>query len=427
MKDILILSNFFPPTKLTPSERVYSWAKYFKQFGLYPIIITRIWPEDTSGYHSAIKDAGSEIIVKKFDEYEVHYLPYRSDINERLSLKWGNSKLHFLYRIVLFLNYFLEPLLLFRTSPYYKNLLKYTTAIIKERAITKLLISAAPFMLFKVGFKLKKRFSSLEVYGDYRDDWTTSDICFNPNHVRALEWVRSYLKYFEKKWLSVYKCFFTVSENYVEKIQQLIKIPGHVAENGFMSENYKLADNTLYEKFTITYIGYLYNTQPIEMFLIGIKDLIVKSKKNINVKFVGIKNQDQQYKRILSQIEGIEEYIELLPRIDKEKCIEIQRKSHVLLQVGHKGIKGSPGSKMYEYLALKKPVLVCPSDGDIVEHTLTVSRQAFIANDEKECIDRISDLMHRYAEKSTFSFNEDFINNFDRKYIAGKMVSQLLM
>lgn len=426
MKDILILSNFFPPTKLTPSERVYSWAKYFKQFGLYPIIITRIWPDDTSGYHSAIKNAGSEIIVKKFEEYEVHYLPYRSDLNERLSLKWGNSKLHFLYRIVLFLNYFLEPLFLFRIAPYYRKLLNYTTTILKERAISKVLITAAPFMLFKVGYKLKKRFSNIAVYADYRDDWTTSDICFNPNNVRALEWVRSYLKYFEKKWLSSYKLFFTVSENYVEKIHNLIKIPGYVAENGFMSENYTNHKIQLKQKFTFTYIGYIYGTQPIEIFLNCVQKMILEENIDLHINFIGLKDQSVQYERIRNASLKISEYITFTERLNKQDCIKIQQESHVLLQVGHKGIKGSPGSKMYEYLALKKPILVCPSDGDIVEETLTNSGQAFIANDEIECYNRIKELISLYNNNTPFSFNDDFINQFDRKFIAGKMVDKML-
>lgn len=423
---ILIISTFFPPTKLTPSERIFSWAKYFKKFGLHPIVITRIWPEDTSGYHSSLQNAGSEIIVKKYEDYEVHYLPYENDLNEKLALKWGKTRWHFLYRIFLFLNYFIEPLLLFKISPFYKKLFQYALQIIKKEKISKVLISGAPFMLFKVGYALKQKLRTIQVYADYRDDWTTSDICFNPNNVKALEIVRSYLKRFEKKWLSVYELFFTVSDNYVEKIHELIGIPGYVAENGYMSENYTAPSASLYDTFTVTYIGYLYNTQPIEIFLEAVKKLVDVYGIHIKVQFVGIKNQEQQVNRILSHINGYEKYFDLMPRIGKEECIVMQNRSHALLQVGHKGIKGSPGSKMYEYLALKKPVILCPTDQDIVEQTLTESKQAFMADDVDTCCQQILKLKDIYDKGIDLSFNNEFINRFDRRNIAEKMAHYIL-
>ena len=52
MKKVIVLSYFFTPCNLTASQRALGWAKYLKEFGYYPIIITRNWdlpigkPED---------------------------------------------------------------------------------------------------------------------------------------------------------------------------------------------------------------------------------------------------------------------------------------------------------------------------------------------------------------------------------------------
>ena len=43
MKKILIISYFFPPCNLTPSQRTISWARLLHKHGYYPIVITRRW------------------------------------------------------------------------------------------------------------------------------------------------------------------------------------------------------------------------------------------------------------------------------------------------------------------------------------------------------------------------------------------------
>ena len=43
MKKVLILAYDFPPYVSVGGLRPYSWYKYFKEFGLYPVIVTRQW------------------------------------------------------------------------------------------------------------------------------------------------------------------------------------------------------------------------------------------------------------------------------------------------------------------------------------------------------------------------------------------------
>ena len=45
-RKILILCNDFPPINSIGADRPYSWYLYFKEVGLYPIIITKNWKTD---------------------------------------------------------------------------------------------------------------------------------------------------------------------------------------------------------------------------------------------------------------------------------------------------------------------------------------------------------------------------------------------
>ena len=45
-KKILILCNDFPPVNSIGADRPYSWYKYFHEFNLYPIVITKNWQNE---------------------------------------------------------------------------------------------------------------------------------------------------------------------------------------------------------------------------------------------------------------------------------------------------------------------------------------------------------------------------------------------
>lgn len=431
MKKILIISTFFPPAPLTPSERIFSWAKYFKRYGLYPIIVTRAWDEKTSGYEDSAIESGDEIDIQVHEDYTVYYLPYKSSWYEKTSNKLKGNSFKLFNLPLLLLSYLLEPIFLFRLCPFYKTIYKTSKDLIdRDTQIKYSIISGAPFLLFKLGYILSKDYPNLKFFADYRDDWTTSRVCFNPNNSAIMEVVRKYTAIFEKKWLKRYAMFFSVSDNYVQTIKDLIKIDGAVAENGFMADNYLTnSENILYEDFTISYVGYLYPTQPIEIFIDAICKLIDQNPGiKLKVNFIGILNQPEQEQRIKSLIKNYEKHFALLPRIPKKECINIQNKSHLLLLVGHRGIKGTPGSKMYEYLALRKPVLLCPTDHDIMENSLSESKQGLIVENLDECFNTLVSCYKTYSTEHPINkeLNDTFINKFNRANIAKSMVSEIL-
>ena len=55
MKKVVILSYFFPPANFVGAERTAFWAKYLKEFDIYPIIITRCWNDNETDVFSQLK------------------------------------------------------------------------------------------------------------------------------------------------------------------------------------------------------------------------------------------------------------------------------------------------------------------------------------------------------------------------------------
>ena len=103
LKKILILSYYFPPCNLTASERVQAYALYLNEFGYYPVIVTRTWDIPINHARDEHKKSGRQILVEKRDNYEVHYLPFKPNLKNKLFDKFTGTPLYFLYLIVAFI------------------------------------------------------------------------------------------------------------------------------------------------------------------------------------------------------------------------------------------------------------------------------------------------------------------------------------
>ena len=119
-------------------------------------------------------DGSSEkgIIYKKFKEYEVYYLPYNENLRDKIA-KNSYSRLIKIFGKLLTLFEILFQNFTTKVIPY-KNLYYNSVSILEKNPDIKLIItSAKPFILFKFGHDLQKKFD-IPWIADYRDDWSTS-------------------------------------------------------------------------------------------------------------------------------------------------------------------------------------------------------------------------------------------------------------
>lgn len=390
LKKVLIIGYFFPPCNLTAGQRVQGWADHLIKSGYYPTIVTRNWDMPVSTPADVLKSSGKQIKYFKYNSYEVYYLPHREGIRDTLYIYLSNSKLQKLSKLITFFNLIAENF----TSdfiPHY-NILKVSKKILQDNNdIDKLIITANPFNLFLFGYILNKKFK-IPWIADYRDDWNTSEI------TKSINYIINYLqKRSERKWVGSASFITSVSTHYVDKISTFTGRPGQVLLNGFElnypSTNKDLNPNT----FTITYNGSLYGTQAIEIFLSAIENLIItgKSPLPIEVKFPGLAFDPAQTKRVLDAAKNITSHIFITERLPKEEVIKLQLSSDLLLMVAHSNVKGIPSSKLYEYIGLKKPILLCPSDNDIIEETIKTVSTGYFAKTIDECEEVILELIQK--------------------------------
>ena len=420
MRKILIISYFYPPCTLTAAQRPAGWVKYLHEFGIYPVVLTRSWDLPLSKPEDQLRSSGFELKIEKTDHSEIHYLPYKASLRDRL-FNSSNSFLKKSSKLFTFINVVGENF----SSVFipFSNFYDYACELIKEKNIEILVISANPFIQFRFGYLLSKKYG-ISWIADYRDDWTTSEIVLPKTIFEKIVFL--FQQRSEKKWVQTASLITSVSEVYTKRISDFVGRQGATLLNGY-DELYPILFCCNTGEFTITYNGTLYFSQDVEGFTRSILKCIdhFKDQIFIRVQFPGVCYDPIQAKRILNLIEGYEQHFLLTNRIPKNDVIEMQRYSDLLLMLTHIGIKGIPSSKLYEYLAIQKPILCFPSDFDIVQSTLEDIGIGVIVNDENELIEAVKELVKTkmYHQENKLHQNTLHIDGYSRYQQALKLAT----
>jgi hypothetical protein len=426
MQKVLIISYFFPPCNLTAAQRVGSWEKYLPEHGFYPIVITRNWAGNELNEKSRLENSGYEEKIVKKNNSKIYFLPYKQSIRDWFFVRTQNNILFTLVSKMLTFFLLLTQNFFVRRIPYHNLYFKAKEILKKNPDIQYLIISGNPFEQFVFGYLLKKEFSYIKMIADYRDDWTTSELFIPKNFI---EKIINYLnKKHERKWISTYNIITSISDEYVHRLEKFVGVKGDVLLNGYDFDDIVLKKNKPKEnEFVINYIGSLYNSQPIEVFLDAIKEVIRKYASIINIKlqFIGLNDNENQAKRVKNSLKGFEENFEITNRIPREEAIDIQLNADILLMLSHTNIKGVPSSKLYEYIGLNKPILLFPCDNDIIFETLKDTNLGYVVNNKNEIIGCLERLIQEKLEKKEILVYPKNIAFYSRKHQTKKLAEIL--
>lgn len=413
MKKVLIISYFAPPCNLTAAQRIEGWVKYFHEFNYFPIIITRNWDNAIIQPKDIHVKSGEHTKIERFISHEIHYLPYIPSLRDRLFTKGKFPTLSKLLTLkeLIFENFFISA------SPY-SNIYNYASKYLSIHPNIKLvIISGGPFAQFKFGYSLK-RIHKIKWIADYRDDWSTSELKSISNSINRF--LRKLNSRSEKKWVRTAQLITTVSPFYANKLQKFTGVNSEVIENGYFELNRSKKHRDEY--FTITYNGTLYPTQEIEPFIEVVTELILDLNIKIKLKFPGLAFDPVQKERIEKLTSKIKKFVLITDRIPKSEVLKIQSKSDLLLMLSHKGLKGVPSSKLYEYISFQKPILQVYPDDDIAQEILTKTKLGLFPYDKGDIKNMIINLVLNYNE---LHGNLDEVLKYSRREQTKKL-SQLL-
>ncbi len=417
MKKIIIISYYFEPCNFVGAERTNAWAKYFIGNNIYPIIITKQWDNNQLDLGPSEK---LNYEIEYNDSHEIHRIPTKINLRDRL-IKSG--KFPTIRKILSLHRRICDNFSLKYSS--YMSFYNLAEQIITNENIDTIIISGTPFQSFIIGYELKKKFSYLRWVPDYRDQWNTHPYS---NKNSALRFFFNFLeKKNEKRWVSNATKFITVSENWRDRISSFTGKEGFVIKNGFDFNTLEIKPikiPRLHNRLVISYIGTLYPYQNINLLLEVVKKLIMYEGYKIYINFVGINMFENQEIKIKMRYPEILPNVTFYERMPLEDLQQIYDQSDLLWLTSFENMKGWYPVKLFDYAKQGIPILLYPSDNDVMQNFVETGSVGKAFGDESE----ISIFLKGILEsENTFSIkpNTKVLNGFTREFQTKQLSEQI--
>ena len=437
MKKVLILAYDFPPYVSVGGLRPYSWYKYFHDFGIYPIVITRQWGNKYGNHLDYIAPGESnETIIEESETGTIIRTPYKPNLSNRLLLKYGEKRFRILRKAITAWYEFMQ--FLFFVGPK-ACLYRGAKSYLKNHKVDAILATGEPFILFKYASKLSRKLN-IPWVADYRDPWTQS-IARSKNYLQ-----KKWNAYFEGRYLKSVTGVVAVSNllalKILDKAQQK---PFLIAQNGFdnellILERKKQSSDVL----NIAFAGSLYPWHPVAKFLQVLSEFIETYQSKIQFNFVGINKKEQIEQLINEQFPSLVNRVVFHPRMSNKALFQYLVTQNLLLLFNDYSISGT---KIYDYLVAKRRILLCfTNDGeafklkekhftiddsrikghDLQAEIITHTHSGYLVENPVQLLNLLNSLYLEFNEQGALPCNSKNIRKFSRKKQTEKLVDFLI-
>jgi glycosyltransferase involved in cell wall biosynthesis len=363
MNKVLIITYYWPPGSGAGVQRWLKFSKYLPEFGWEPIILTvdpeyAAYPATDRTLEKDIP-AGTGIYKTKATNYFRVYSKNKTAVPSAGFASGDDESLK--AKLMRFIrgNFFIpDP-----RKGWNRFAFRKACEIIETEGIKHIITTSPPHSTQLIGLKLKRKYAGIRWISDLRDPWTDIyyyDQFYHTTLARNID--RSY----EKKVLRNADHLITVGKSlkelFVSKVNEVSK-KIDVLTNGYDEDDFKGIDLIIPDKFTISYIGTLSESYPLDGFTEAMK--IFKDNGNDFVlRFVGTVSPKQK-EAIISKV-GTSN-AEFIPYVNHGDAINYMISSSVVLLIipDHHSNGSIITGKLFEYLASGKPILCLgPVDGD---------------------------------------------------------------
>jgi hypothetical protein len=420
MNRVLILCNDFPPINSIGADRPYSWYKYFNEFGLYPIIITKNWKDSGT---SRFRNTNAIKSVESSELGEVIRVPGYLTPSSKFAAIFG-EKFPIVRRVLTFLDllFRFDFFLFDQNRNIYLEALKY---LYDNKDVNVVITTAEPFILFKYGHLLKRK-RNVTWIADYRDGWFL-------NHVTSIDksFVRNLIRRkelnIEKKIVNCADLVTTVDENLAQKIGTLIDKKVKTIYNGFWeyhdnttfsSDHVKTSNIVLVHNGTITpgqRIEFLFDT------LVVLKNEHHINESNIQLYLVGIEYFPDQMQRISKYKDILGNILQTTKRVSKSEAILFNLKADYLVNFTDAAYTAIY-AKTYEYIAARKPILVLPGDNGLLDSLITKNNLGIVFKDKE----RLKEFLLSPKKIDINNNNMDFFSRKNQAKIFSEHITKCI-
>ena len=358
MIKVLILAYDFPPYVSVGGLRPFSWYKYFREFGIDPVVITRQWGNYYGNHldYIAPGTSASEIIEEN-ELGTVIRSPYHPNLSNRILLNKGESK----WRLIRKVNSALLEVAQFY-MPVGPKIEVYHAAkrYLKSNKVDLILATGDPFVLFHYANKLSKEYNTPWI-ADYRDPWS-----HHKENTRTF-FVKLWLKSLEKHIVSQSLYATTVSTFVKEKINGILpKLPMEIIPNGYDPDALAAVhDITPQNKvLRFAFVGTIYEWHPLELFLEQLHLFKKNNEISLEVNFYGTNKTTWINEFIRSKCPNLIGTVNTYSKMPNQALLKTLASHHVMILFNYYSYLGT---KIFDYLAIKRQIILCFEHDPVAE------------------------------------------------------------
>lgn len=419
MKKVLIITYYWPPAGGPGVQRWLKFVKYFREFGVEPIVYVPENPNYPLVDDSFVSDIPSDIEIIKFPIKEPYGLAKLFSKKKTKQISSGiisAKKTSIIEKLMLYVrgNFFIPDARIGWVKPSVKFLSDY----ISKNSIDAIITTGPPHSLHLIGLELKRQIN-LKWIADFRDPWTTihyhKSLRLNSNSQRKHKELESLV-------LNTADRIVVTSFTTKKEFEQIARTPIEVITNGydFVPEVNKRID----EYFSISHIGSLLSERNPEILwsvLKSISEENISFRNDLKLKFAGAVSDE--VKESLQENNLLSNTI-FKGYVSHNEAIELQTSSQVLLlvEIDSDETRAIIPGKLFEYLVAKRPIIALGPKGSDIQNIIkeTNSGEFFDYSKKNELKTKILAYYHAYKNGDLFVIPHE-INQYSRRELTKKM------
>ena len=366
MRHCLFIAYEFSTKHIGGSIRAIKFAQYLPQHGWIPHVVTATPPEEHPDFGH---DWPGSLTYSPSPERD--YGGGTKIEDEGLSVLEQNP--WWLRRLA-----FVKQLLpLERQLVWYRNLRRDAWSAVSGVSVEVVLSTSAPYVVMLFGRWLASRLGVHHVV-DIRDDWVDW-LKFNPR-----SWVSRQLLEAYTGWVARRTVAMTVPTQLVQaRMHEAYGIPVHVIRNGYDEPHFAhvpLAAEAVDPAgpLRLVHLGWLGEFRSLAPLL----DVLAEDDElsaAVHIDQYGLVSPDQL---ALVEASGRREQVRVHPHIPHHEAIGIMQEADVLLVIPGYQIPAAVSGKIFEYLRVRRPILLCADPGAACDLAATVGMRWVVPNDD---------------------------------------------
>ena len=424
MKRALIITYYWPPAGGPGVQRWLKFVKYFREFGVEPIVYVPENPNYPLKDENFSSEIPSEVEILKYPIKEPYHFANFISTKKTKAFSSGiipKKEVSAIEKLMLYIrgNFFIPD----ARVGWVKPSVKFLTEYISKNPIDVLITTGPPHSLHLIGMQLKKELD-IKWIADFRDPWTTI------HYHKSLRLSKSSQRKHKKLEAAVLKSadVITVTSPTTKKeFEMITETPISVITNGYdVSEE---IDYKLDSKFSISHIGSLLserNPEVLWQVLPKIRRENPSFKKDLQLKFVGAVSED--VKKSLVEY-GLLEACKFLGYVSHSEAIALQRQSQILLlvEMDRPETRAIIPGKLFEYLAAKRPILALGPLGSDIEGNIAETKSGRFFTYQDSDILKLEILnWYKTFQNKELTIVSEGTDKYNRRELTKKMADIIL-